>query len=352
MHSERDSIATRVVPAFLTVVAVGCGGRANATTMTSEATTGAASGATRGVDAGAGSGTSVGTVAADSALPTSGDTGAPSPGDGRADSSSMSAVGDGQADACGQPVTVGYTVDGLGLSFTAPAQFGLLGQVLTTSSGAPLGGPSGGAAATPSVCLCDYTCACILAEQPFLCGSGVPACVGDLSSGIFLTCATQQNDDAMSVAPEASAAEDAQPSSEAGSIDSGATSLRVQAYIDGRSDIVVSPAVTLWRHFDFDAPGRWNGATDPTILNTLNWFPTWPDVPDGLNTDCNCESSSIATPVAVPLVNSVSVTVNAARGAIAIIQHPSQDNGYQTILEFNDDPMAGAAWYDVTLLWQ
>ena len=55
--------------------------------------------------------------------------------------------------------------------------------------------------------------------------------------------------------------------------------LTVRALIDGRSQLVVNGNDVFWHHFDFAAPGRHEGANEPTLINSETWFPEWPDFP-------------------------------------------------------------------------
>ena len=46
---------------------------------------------------------------------------------------------------------------------------------------------------------------------------------------------------------------------------------------------------------------------------------------------------------------SVTLTVLQARCSLSLYQQPTSSNGYTLILDFNDDPVAGAAWYEARL---
>ena len=65
----------------------------------------------------------------------------------------------------------------------------------------------------------------------------------------------------------------------------------VRAFIDGRSRLTLNDDTARWRHLDNAAPGRWGCPPGrPTIINTVEWFPEWPDAPDCENRNCNCFS--------------------------------------------------------------
>src|SRR5262245_37440174 len=68
--------------------------------------------------------------------------------------------------------------------------------------------------------------------------------------------------------------------------------LHVEAWMDGRSNLIIKGTSVHWHHFQFAAPGRELFVNKPTILDTYQWFPTWPDIPDAENRDCNCDSST------------------------------------------------------------
>src|SRR5262245_14685661 len=77
--------------------------------------------------------------------------------------------------------------------------------------------------------------------------------------------------------------------------------LRVEALIDGESQLYIKNNTVHWKHFIYAAPGRWNFVIGSIKLNGVDWFPTWPDVPDTENRDCNgCESSATTLPITVP----------------------------------------------------
>jgi hypothetical protein len=122
----------------------------------------------------------------------------------------------------------------------------------------------------------------------------------------------------------------------------------VRADIDGHSKLTLWAGSAQWHHFDYAAPGRENGKNDPTIINGVKWFPTWPHA--GENRDCDCYSNKFrkVTP-RVP-----------KNGIIFSFQEVScRDSCSATfskgalVIDFNDDPSLGDAWYEVkiTLAW-
>lgn len=130
-----------------------------------------------------------------------------------------------------------------------------------------------------------------------------------------------------------------------------AATIKVDAYIDGRSQLTLQGKTARWHHFDYAAPGRWNGANFATSINGANWFPVWPDVPTAENVFCNCDTVdtfAAVAPAISPVDQTVTLTPLVARGSVSVVQQPQLANGYKLIVEFND-PAGGAAWYSVNI---
>lgn len=130
------------------------------------------------------------------------------------------------------------------------------------------------------------------------------------------------------------------------------TALTVRAYIDGRSQLIIKGSLIHWRHLDFAAPGRHFDAdvSQPTYLNQAAWMPIWPDVPDSENRDCYCESSSYDGIPNLPKTDQpVWMDVVQSRGSVIISQQPKAANDYTLIVELDDNPLDGPAWYEVEL---
>jgi hypothetical protein len=134
------------------------------------------------------------------------------------------------------------------------------------------------------------------------------------------------------------------------------TSVHILAEIDGRSRLIFAGDTAQWQHFDFAAPGRVDCSTgfptQPTLVNGGAWWPNWPDLPDCENRNCAGCTSDVLTGItpAFPqadfevLLNPLSV-----RGSVAIVEYPSAANGYRVVVEFDDNPLVGAEWYEVEL---
>lgn len=134
-----------------------------------------------------------------------------------------------------------------------------------------------------------------------------------------------------------------------------ASELRVKAFIDGRSDLIVNLFDVHWHHYDFAAPGTWGPSVpgnQPTFLNEQPWFPTWPQ--PGFNYFCDCDSSPLYhafLPALIADGSPIFVVPISARGTVSVVQQPTLSNGHTAIIEFNDNGLTGAAWYEVSIFY-
>jgi len=128
--------------------------------------------------------------------------------------------------------------------------------------------------------------------------------------------------------------------------------LRVKAYIDGRSRLVVHGTKLHWHHLDWAAPGRHGGHNYPTYINGQAWYPQWPGY-GGEVRNCNCNSTSYSNFPTLPYrIQTVTIQRYAVRYQANIIQQPKASNGYTLIVDFNDDPPGGPIWYDIDLAYE
>lgn len=132
--------------------------------------------------------------------------------------------------------------------------------------------------------------------------------------------------------------------------------VHVRAWIDGRSELILSGAQAQWQHFDFAAPGRLDcdtGATEqPTYVDADAWFPAWPDLPDCENRFCGGCFSDVYTGItpALPATNFFARLVPwQNRGDLFVLEQPHAANGYTTRIFFNDNALGGADWYEFDL---
>ena len=127
-----------------------------------------------------------------------------------------------------------------------------------------------------------------------------------------------------------------------------AATIQVEAFIDGRSQLILRGNTAQWQHFDYSAPGVPESDNYPTIINSVNWTPSWTGNPN------NCDGcfSNIFNGVC-PGLSASEQTVNLndiqARDSVSIVQQPSSINNYTLIVEFDDNVSVGAAWYIIEL---
>ena len=135
--------------------------------------------------------------------------------------------------------------------------------------------------------------------------------------------------------------------------------LSVQAWIDGRDLLHISPNGLYWHHLDYAAVGRLEGANQPTkilmrsyagLSRRAPWHPEW-NCPDWECRDYQTDSSTFRFGLPLPSkYQLISVGILQERQSITVYQYPSAANGYETIIDFNDDGWGGADWYAIQLV--
>jgi hypothetical protein len=137
--------------------------------------------------------------------------------------------------------------------------------------------------------------------------------------------------------------------SQAGAID-------VRGWIDGRSRLILDDDTVLWQHFDFAAPGRLDCdigvQIQPTYLEGVEWYPTWPDLPTCENRDCNGCTSDLFVGLVNPVPNIQLMPILdklEGRGLVTLIEPPTAANGHRMVIEFNDNAFNAAAWYEIEI---
>ncbi len=146
-------------------------------------------------------------------------------------------------------------------------------------------------------------------------------------------------------APEANPASRPSVASPAAAVTAGARSdFSVRAFVDGTSELVVRDGRVHWHHLQSSAPGRGGGHNEPTYIDGAPWVPEWPARNE--NTSCHCESSN--SPIALSDDASrgpATVTCAEARGTVRVTAQPTEANGRETRITF-EDPAAGPSWYE------
>ena len=126
----------------------------------------------------------------------------------------------------------------------------------------------------------------------------------------------------------------------------------VSAVIDGESQLWMRGNTAQWYAMNFAAPGRLEGANDPTIINGKAFYPTWPDVPDAENRDCSCMSGIFrGFKPSVP-DNYVNATMHIlqGRGPVYFTSLPAKVTNQYLTLDFHDEEYPGAALYVVEVI--
>ncbi|MCF8359351.1 MAG: gliding motility-associated C-terminal domain-containing protein [Prolixibacteraceae bacterium] len=131
-----------------------------------------------------------------------------------------------------------------------------------------------------------------------------------------------------------------------------AVNLNIRAYIDGGSQLIINGSSVQWYHISAIAPGRYEVPELPTYVYGEEWYPTWPDIPDYQNQQ-KCFSSVFNHPTfSLPEFEQiVLLEIIESRENVFIKQQPSAANDYTLIIEFDDNAPPGAAWHEVSVLW-
>jgi len=125
-----------------------------------------------------------------------------------------------------------------------------------------------------------------------------------------------------------------------------AATIRVEAFVDGRSQLILNGNTAQWRHFDYGGPGY--DANLPTTINGRIWYPQWPGDPRNCN-GCYSASFNGVSPAISAVAQTVTLNAIQARENLSIVQQPSAGNAYTLIVEFDDNTTGGGAWYVVDL---
>ncbi len=123
--------------------------------------------------------------------------------------------------------------------------------------------------------------------------------------------------------------------------------ITIRAYIDGVSQLHLSGSDATWNHLQWQAPGLFDGAVEPTVINGVEWYATFAD--GRWCIDCWSDTFTGVSPALPGSEFPVSLTPVSARGSASIAEYPSATNNYTVVVEFNDDEGAGAVWYEVVL---
>jgi hypothetical protein len=155
---------------------------------------------------------------------------------------------------------------------------------------------------------------------------------------------------AISIAAEPAPPPATQTSTTAPTSQPAEVTVTVRALIDGRSQLRLKGFTARWQHFDWSAPGVHGGQYEPTYIDGVAWHPNWD------NSDIDPEvripkSMSDAFDGLNPPIPAAPMTVTLqkirCRENASIVQEPTADNDFTTVVEFNDDATPGSTWYEV-----
>jgi hypothetical protein len=114
--------------------------------------------------------------------------------------------------------------------------------------------------------------------------------------------------------------------------------ITIKAHIDGESRLILQGNTAQWFQLESAAPGRHQDRNLPTIINDVEWFPIWPDVPDAENRGCECFSDTFeGVDPALPRKSAnYELEEVQARRPVTIFQFPEAENDYTLIVDFFD----------------
>jgi RNA polymerase sigma factor (sigma-70 family) len=126
----------------------------------------------------------------------------------------------------------------------------------------------------------------------------------------------------------------------------------VRAYVDGRSRLSLKGNTASWQNFEYAAPGKMGGHNDPTIINGVRWIPTWEDSdvsPEVRLAKSKSDTFNQVEPAVAAAAMVVTVEKIRCRENASVVQQPSAENDFTTIVEFDDSRTGGADWYELKL---
>jgi len=131
----------------------------------------------------------------------------------------------------------------------------------------------------------------------------------------------------------------------------GSGTIRVQAFIDGRSQLEIQGNAVQWHHIDYAAPGKLGGGNKPTLIDGKPWIPEWADIGDDASYSAHSYSNKydkLDPPLPKEGLN-VTLKPIKARESVSVVQEPTEANQYKLIIEFDDTKTGGAAEYIVDI---
>jgi hypothetical protein len=127
-----------------------------------------------------------------------------------------------------------------------------------------------------------------------------------------------------------------------------AYSLKVKAWIDGESQLVIQKNTVHWHNLEYVAPGyEAQNKPLPTYLTTAQmgtvaWHPTgWSNGTRGDTTFAPFTKLDLPLAAAGQTATVIPIAV---RGSVTIAQQPAAANDYTLILNFDDKSLSSAGW--------
>jgi hypothetical protein len=132
--------------------------------------------------------------------------------------------------------------------------------------------------------------------------------------------------------------------------------IRIRVEISGLTAIVIKSDGLRFHHVEGAAPGvadigEMGPEVRPANINGELWTPTWSV--EGDTTDCDCDSD-VFSPIdgaTIDLTTGDTAVTHTyqGRGGVTVVEQPSLENEYQTVIVINDTDYAGPGWYEIEL---
>lgn len=125
--------------------------------------------------------------------------------------------------------------------------------------------------------------------------------------------------------------------------------LRIISWIDGRTDLEITPSGIRYYHIQAAAPGIPTVLDLATVVNHDFWIPTWPG--SGSRIDLNDYSSMYSFAESKDFIKTGGYSfAKTGRSSITVAQEPSAENGNTLILAADDIGVPGAAWHTIHVI--
>ncbi|WP_159445332.1 hypothetical protein [Nitratiruptor tergarcus] len=132
--------------------------------------------------------------------------------------------------------------------------------------------------------------------------------------------------------------------------------ITIKAMIDGRSELILEkerafPSLDIeirWKHYDFAAPGLHNNHNEPTYINNVLWYPSWPFDGEGYNcSESGCKSSSFRFECDSDFENAKLHKLK-GRGSVKI----KFKDKFSLVIEIDDNEYPSHDWYEFEIIFE